>query len=609
MEEKKVAKTASKTTAKTAAKTTKTTSKATSKKATTRTSTTRRKKADIEDIESIESIEDEDVTKQIKRRRKLDEKRFDTGLSLGAKIAIIVVLAVIIILLLLKGCKNKGEYTVKFNSNGGNEISEQVIKANDKVKAPTDPTKDGYKFVGWYVDGKRFDFDTKIKKDLVIEAKWESEGNSEVSGVTIDQKELAILPGDTVTLVATVEPEDAKDKDVKWESSDESIATVDENGKVTAKAVGSATITVTTNEKGFTATCRVVVSDNVVKVTGIEVSPTRLNIAVGDAERVTATVSPANATNKGVTWTSSDNSIATVSSTGVIRGVGDGEATITATTKDGDKKATVTVRVDEVKVKSLTVQPLTVGLNKTAQLVYKIEPSNAAVKTVEWKSTDTDIATVDSKGVVTGKKEGKVKIIGTIKDKGGEHKGEAWVTVTKPVAVSGVTIECPSQVYTGKTATISATIKPNNAVNKRVTWNKVSGVGTVQTSSANPPKAKFTAGNDEGTATISVTTADGGYKAECTIEVKKAPENAADYAITFTGTKDELGNDPLQYVMSVTRKGAAFNNFQVVIYNNKPIRSGGTLRAGDKAGTTASIKLDDTTTLNNVKVNFVIKNN
>lgn len=591
MEEKKVSKTSkttseastkstSKAASKPATKTTssKTTAKTTTSKTTTRKSTPRKKKVDeIEDIEEIEKIEeDDDVTEQIKRRRKVDEKSFNTGLSLGAKIAIVIVIAVIIILLLLKGCKNKSEYTIKFNSNGGTEVSEQVISADGKVSVPKDPTKEGYTFVGWYVDGKRYDFDSKVTSDLVIEAKWDSSGNAEVTGVTIDQKEVAILPGDTIPLVATVEPSDARDKSVTWSSDDESVVTVDDEGKITAKSVGSATITVTTNDKKYTAECRVVVSDNVVKVTGITLSTTKLTLAVGDAERVEATVTPNNATNKGVTWSSSDSSVASVSSTGVIRAVSDGEATITASTKDGDHKDTVKVKVEKISVESLKVENLTVGIGKTAELSYKVLPANAADKTVTWKSTDTSIATVDNNGKVTGVEAGTVTIIGTTKD--GEKKGTAKVTVTKPVAVTGVSFKgCPGSLEVGQSATLTVNVSPSNAVNKQYKWDtsKTNGVITIS-------NGKIVA-KKEGTAKVSVTTSDGGFTATCDVTVVKASEKASDYTISLEGIKQEGTGTIMQYNVSVTKKGKKVN-FNKVIYAGNPIFNGDTLDANDLTG-------------------------
>lgn len=553
MEEKKDSKTSKTTTSKA---TTKAAPKNTSKTTTsTKKKSTRKKKVEeVEELEEFENfVEDESVAEQIKRRRKIDEKSFNTGLSPGAKIAIVIVIAVIVTLFCLKGCKNKSEYTVKFNTNGGTEVSEQVVSANSKVSLPKDPIKEGYNFVGWYLDGKRFDFDSKITSDLVIEAKWESTGTADVTGVTLDQKEVAILPGDTIPLIATVEPSDARNKDVTWSSSDESVVTVDDKGMITAKSIGSATITVTTNEKNYTAECRVVVSDSVVKVTGISLDKTELKLAVGEAERVNATVTPSNATNKGVTWSSSDSSVASVSSTGVVRAVDEGEATITASTKDGNYEATVKVKIEKISVESLRVEDITILVGETANLTYKILPNNAADKTVTWKSTDTTVVTINDKGEVTGIKTGKVKIIGTTKD--GEKKGEAWVTVTKPVAVTGITFTgCPTKpLEIGQTAQLTVTVSPNNAVEKHYVWsNSDSSVATIS-------NGKITA-KKEGSTIISAKTDDGGFVAKCEVTVVSKSVTK-----TYTYSVKENGSD---YEINVYENGTDITS-QVSSFNGK----------------------------------------
>ena len=171
----------------------------------------------------------------------------------------------------------------------------------------------------------------------------------EVSGVSLDQTSLTLTVGGTASLAATVSPADATDKTVTWSSSNESVATV-KNGTVTAVAVGSATITAKAGSKS--ATCSVTVSAKEVPVTGITLEPTSVTIEVGQTAKLTATVSPADATNATVTWSSSNESVATVDN-GTVTAVAEGTATITATA--GDKSATCAVTVQpnqETKIKS-----------------------------------------------------------------------------------------------------------------------------------------------------------------------------------------------------------------------------------------------------------------
>ena len=115
---------------------------------------------------------------------------------------------------------------------------------------------------------------------------------------------------------------------------------MDANGKVTGVKAGEATITVTTEDGGKTATCKVTVSETSVAVTGVTLNKTELILDTGGSETLTATVAPADATNQKVTWKSDKPEIATVDDNGKVTAVKAGEATVTVTTQDGGKTAT-----------------------------------------------------------------------------------------------------------------------------------------------------------------------------------------------------------------------------------------------------------------------------
>ena len=164
-----------------------------------------------------------------------------------------------------------------------------------------------------------------------------------VAGVTLDKTSMTLAVGDTETLSANVFPETATDKSVTWSSNNESVAIVNENGTITAIGVGNATITVTTNDGGLTATC--VVTVNSVHITSITLNKISTTLAVGDTETLIATISPENATDKSVTWSSNNESVAIVNENGTITAIGVGNATITVTTNDGGLTATCEVNV------------------------------------------------------------------------------------------------------------------------------------------------------------------------------------------------------------------------------------------------------------------------
>lgn len=200
------------------------------------------------------------------------------------------------------------------------------------------------------------------------------EAEISVSSVSLSQSTAEIIIGETVQLTATVLPSNASQKTITWASSKASVATV-EAGRVTAIAEGTATITASAG--GKSATCTVTVSKGVIAVTSIELNKTTFELVEGESETLTATVKPDDATDKTVTWGTSDKTIATVEN-GKVTALKEGEATITA--KAGEKSATCRVIVSydplnepiifaDSKVKALLVQEF--DNNKDGELSYK----------------------------------------------------------------------------------------------------------------------------------------------------------------------------------------------------------------------------------------------
>jgi len=166
-----------------------------------------------------------------------------------------------------------------------------------------------------------------------------------VAGITLNKLTLSFVEGDSETLIASVSPDNATNQTVKWTSSNETVATVSSEGKVTAKAPGTATITVITEDGGKTASCVVTVAAPIVQVTGVTLNRTTFTLDEGKSFTLIATILPENATNKTVTWTSSNKNVASVDNQGIVRGISSGTATITVTTQDSNKTATCVVTV------------------------------------------------------------------------------------------------------------------------------------------------------------------------------------------------------------------------------------------------------------------------
>ena len=229
-----------------------------------------------------------------------------------------------------------------------------------------------------------------------------------LSGISLGIGSADLNPGQTADLGGSVTyyPADATDKGITWTSSDPSVATVDANGVVTAVGNGTTTITGVSDDGGFEVSCTITVTT---PVTGVTL-PATAKVAIGGSLTLTATVLPATASNKAVTWKSSDTSIATISASGVVTGKKTGKITITVTTVDGNKTATCVVTVG-VPATGITVPTGTtdITLGETVQIPYTIAPSNSTEKPV-FSSSDPSIASVDANGKVTGKKVGTVTI-------------------------------------------------------------------------------------------------------------------------------------------------------------------------------------------------------
>ncbi len=177
---------------------------------------------------------------------------------------------------------------------------------------------------------------------------WVDPDAVRVTGISLD-KQTAILStiGETLLINKTITPGNATNKNVIWTSSNPSVATVSA-GQVTAVANGTTTITATTKDGGYTASCVVTVNaggTQNVAVTGVSLNVTQTEITVGGTQTLNATIAPANATNKQVTWASGNTSIATVDQTGKVTAVATGTTTITVKTADGNKTATCQVTV------------------------------------------------------------------------------------------------------------------------------------------------------------------------------------------------------------------------------------------------------------------------
>ncbi|MDD3368569.1 MAG: Ig-like domain-containing protein [Lachnospiraceae bacterium] len=352
-----------------------------------------------------------------------------------------------------------------------------------------------------------------------------------VSEVKLSSSSLSLSVGDSEGLSVTVEPSDASNKDVNWSSSNDSVASVS-GGSVTAKSAGEATITATAADgSGKSASCTVTVSNKTIAVSGISLNKSSLSLKKGSSETLTATISPSDASDKGISWESSNTSIATVSD-GKVTAVAKGTATITAKAKgDSGKTATCSVTVEEVENPSITLSATSgsIGVGASTTITATVKPDNLSDKTVTWTTSDAKIATVDG-GKITGVAAGTATITATTKaTPAGTATYKVTVTADKPTVSLSAT---SGTIIAGNSTTITATVKPDSLSDKTVTWK-----------SDNEKIAKVDGGKitgvAAGTATITATTkatpvATATYK----VTVKNDPKKD-----TTTVLKDNHGNE------------------------------------------------------------------
>lgn len=296
---------------------------------------------------------------------------------------------------------------------------------------------------------------------------------------------------------------------VNMMTSDPTIAPIPEFGLIYGAAPGEADITMTLLLNGKTSTCHVTV---IQPATDIRLNKTKLNLELGETTQLLANVSPADVTDNSVTWSTSNEAVATVDANGVVTAVGGGNCTVTATTHNG-LTATCNVTVKQLPESiSFTESAIAIGIGESHSLEVVFNPENTTERGLTWSSSNTTIATVNNAGEVTGKGAGKAVI--TAKTTNGLT---ATCNVTVEVPVTNVEFEQDYyEMFTGETLTIVATVTPDNAADKTLTW-----------TSDNERIAKVDQNGvvtalRKGEALITATSVNG-VEAYCLVTVKQAP--------------------------------------------------------------------------------------
>ena len=316
----------------------------------------------------------------------------------------------------------KFSVVVEVNSNSGKTAYLAYERSMQSGKAGywcTASVKANQSFINSPYNGWN-DFSNKsYGGNFIIKAFTDNETTTvDVEKVSLNKSATTLTEGESETLTATITPSNATgDKTVKWSSSNEAVAVVDSNGKVTAKKAGTAVITATSSN-GKTAGCTVTVKQKEIAITGIGLNKSTTSLTEGESETLTATIAPSNATgDKTVKWSSSKEAVAAVDSNGKITAKKAGTAVITVTCSNGKSAScTVTVKQKEIAITGIGLNKSTTSLTEgeSETLTATIAPSNATGdKTVKWSSSNGAVAAVDSNGKVTAKKAGTAVITAT----------------------------------------------------------------------------------------------------------------------------------------------------------------------------------------------------
>jgi len=365
-----------------------------------------------------------------------------------------------------------------------------------------------------------------------------------------------VFVDDQIQLYATISPANASIQDLTWTSSDARIATVDAYGVVTGLKRGEVTITAKATD-GSNVSRRYTVTVSV-RPSEIQLKQSSIIVKVKGKGTLTATVLPSTVSNKNVDWYSSDTSVATVNSSGTVTGVSVGTCTITCVSRianDVQAYATVQVVQPVTKISSRT-NGVSVVVREYEHTYWDVQPANATIQDLTYKSSNTKVATVDTNGMITGVKAGECYITATAVD-GSNVSGRVKVTVIQPV--EGVHMKSDAySVGVGDRLIITAVLEPTDATNKNMSWvvadSSIASVNGV----TNKPTVRGIAWGD---TVVYGYTEDGGYMTSCSLHV-------GDYNKALIMTDLYLsGNAPKIVVQNESNMNVTRFLFEIEVYN------------------------------------------
>jgi flagellar basal body-associated protein FliL len=405
-----------------------------------------------EDAEPIdfEEVEEEEPKKKAPKKKK---EKAPKGEKPKKKKTGLIIVAVLLVLALAAAAYfyffGGKKFNVTFVSDGGAEIQTVKVREGSTVPLIEAPAKEGYVFVEWQLNGKKYDESSLVGSDLTLTAFYKKA--MKVTFLNEDKSEFLVVEvaeGETVE-----KPE--KDPEVKNKAF---VTWMTEDNKVFSFSTPiTKDITLIAKMKDY------------IKPTGLAYANPEYRIYVNEEKNLPAVVTPGNTT-ETVMYESSDPTIFTVDNKGMVKGRKEGTATLTA--KVEGLVATTTIVVQEKPVVGISIQEgaeVRIGKGKTMALHAVIDPDDATHKEVTWTSSDNTIATVDKNGVLKGVKKGKCVVTVTA------HNGVSYNTqVEVYVPVERVELSYSGSslymYYGSGSLTVTATIYPSDADVQTVEW-------------------------------------------------------------------------------------------------------------------------------------------
>ena len=492
-----------------------------------------------------------------------------------------------------------GAYTIKLNNpvyvEDGTTFSvvvELISSTNNGPYMVSDTTYNG----GWFscesaalenqsyiyrpYDSSWVDYGKKENKNFRIKAYTDDSDIKKVAveSVSLDKTEAVLKENETVKLNATVLPENADNKNVHFTSDNDAVATVDDNGLVTALSSGETVITVITEDGKKTAKCKITVEKEIIQLKTITITNAPAELEKGAQVQLGIKYIPDNTTqSKSVEWKTSDASVAVVSSTGLVTAKKTGTVTITAVSKaDSSIQSKVTIKVlSHITDVTVTGPSGTLYTDTKYKFTAKITPDDTTDnKAVIWSVSDSNIAQIATDGTLSFKKAGTVDVIATVKATSSNTiiKKLTVTGVKRVINVSSVALDKTTvNLKKGETVKLNATVAPADADNKEVIYTssnsavaKVDNTGLVTAIAS-------------GDAVITVTTKDGSKTASCKVTVAKETEPLA-----ITVTSKISGND---YTFTANATGGNKDYTYKFIVYNRTTNSWGLVQAFGTANT------------------------